>query len=337
MELYHQTDVCSVLKIPSYFFTVPYQGHLTDSGGAPINGTPDLKFGIYATESGVTPIWEEIHNNVPITNGYFTVLLGSITPLSTATFGDTTRWLQVSVDTGSGYSDLPRQQLTAAPFALQAANADTLDGKHENAFFDLSQSETVSGIPAFNGGTSGSTAPFAVDSNYAVSNLNADLLDGQHASAFAGVSHNHPVLGCRVIRTTAQNIPTRTLTALSFTTVIYDTNNCRDAANPTRLYARTAGYYMAGGAVTFSDTEVDSAARVAIAIMLNGVGGTALQANDSHTIAGLAAGPSVSTGMFYMNPNDYIELYVWHSFNTAKNTYASTQHHVNGWLVKINQ
>lgn len=33
-------------------------------------------------------------------------------------------------------------------------------------------------IPAFNGGTSGSTAPFTVDSNFKVSNLNADLLDG---------------------------------------------------------------------------------------------------------------------------------------------------------------
>jgi len=58
-------------------------------------------------------------------------------------------------------------------------------------YFNLSQSETVAGIPAFNGGTSGSTAPFTVDSNYAVTNLNADLIDGQHASEFAATSHSH--------------------------------------------------------------------------------------------------------------------------------------------------
>ena len=55
---------------------------------------------------------------------------------------------------------------------------------------DLTANETVSGawtfsgIPAFNGGTSGSTAPFSVDSNTSVTNLNADYLDGYHASAF---------------------------------------------------------------------------------------------------------------------------------------------------------
>lgn len=51
-------------------------------------------------------------------------------------------------------------------------------------YFNLGQSETVSGIPAFNGGTSGVSAPFTVDSTYGVTNLNADLLDGFHASAF---------------------------------------------------------------------------------------------------------------------------------------------------------
>ena len=46
-------------------------------------------------------------------------------------------------------------------------------------------SQTVSGgSPAFNGGTSGVSAPFTVDSTFLVSNLNADLLDGSHASAF---------------------------------------------------------------------------------------------------------------------------------------------------------
>jgi len=64
-------------------------------------------------------------------------------------------------------------------------NADMLDGSHESAFFKLADDETVTGVPAFNGGLTGATAPFTVDSTFLVTSLNADLLDGNHAAAFA--------------------------------------------------------------------------------------------------------------------------------------------------------
>ena len=70
-------------------------------------------------------------------------------------------------------------------------DADLLDGYQGSALFALGEDEVVSGLPRFYGGTSGSTSPFYVDSNYGVTNLNADYLDGQHASAFAGASHAH--------------------------------------------------------------------------------------------------------------------------------------------------
>jgi hypothetical protein len=67
-------------------------------------------------------------------------------------------------------------------------NADMLDGSEASVFFALSQDETVSGRPAFNGGTSGSTSPFTVGSTTRVANLNADTVDGKHASDFASAS-----------------------------------------------------------------------------------------------------------------------------------------------------
>ncbi len=73
-------------------------------------------------------------------------------------------------------------------------NADKLDGYHESSFFQLSQNETVTGQPAFNGGTSGSSPPFYVDSSYVVSGLNADYLDGLHSSSFATLGHSHNTL-----------------------------------------------------------------------------------------------------------------------------------------------
>jgi len=58
-------------------------------------------------------------------------------------------------------------------------------------YFHLGQNETITGRPAFNGGTSGSTPPFNVDSTYLVANLNADYLDGLNSSSFASSSHTH--------------------------------------------------------------------------------------------------------------------------------------------------
>jgi len=61
---------------------------------------------------------------------------------------------------------------------------DTRISSLESGAFILNQNETVTGRPSFNGGTSGSTPPFYVDSNYQIANLNADYLDGYHASSF---------------------------------------------------------------------------------------------------------------------------------------------------------
>ncbi len=66
-----------------------------------------------------------------------------------------------------------------------AYDAERLGGQSEAAYFRLDQGETVTGIPAFNGGTTGASAPFTVDSATVVANLNADLLDGFNAASFA--------------------------------------------------------------------------------------------------------------------------------------------------------
>jgi hypothetical protein len=59
-------------------------------------------------------------------------------------------------------------------------------GDDHTQYFNLSQNETVAGQPAFNGGTSGATAPFTVDSTFLVTNLNADVLDGYNTGNASG-------------------------------------------------------------------------------------------------------------------------------------------------------
>jgi hypothetical protein len=117
-----------------------------------------------------------------------------------------------------GYQVLsPRQRLTATPWAVQARNAQRLGGLLSSDYAAASHGhdasalisgivsdarlpvnlartnvvQTYSAVPAFNGGTSGATPPFTVDSAQLVTNLNADLLDGLNSTAFSLASHTH--------------------------------------------------------------------------------------------------------------------------------------------------
>ena len=66
---------------------------------------------------------------------------------------------------------------TTADTADYALNSDRLDSLNSSVFFNLGQNENVTGIPAFNGGVSGSSQPFTVDSTTLVKFLNANYLD----------------------------------------------------------------------------------------------------------------------------------------------------------------
>ena len=63
---------------------VNYQGRLTDASGNPLTGTYSMTFALYTTATGGTPFWQEQRagaSAVPVTNGLFSVYLGSITPI----------------------------------------------------------------------------------------------------------------------------------------------------------------------------------------------------------------------------------------------------------------
>lgn len=107
---------------------ISYQGHLSDAGGQPYTGSATLTFAIYAATSGGGALWEETQSGVAVADGFFTVQLGSVTPLAPAVFSDPARYLEVRVDTGGGPTTLPRQRLTAVPYALQAEVARRVAG-----------------------------------------------------------------------------------------------------------------------------------------------------------------------------------------------------------------
>ncbi len=96
--------------------TMGYQGLLTDGGGNPLPSGPHaLAFSIYDVASGGTALWTESHASVPVTNGGFSVMLGSVNSLVSVPF-DKPYWLGIRVDGGSELA--PRIPLASSPSAF---------------------------------------------------------------------------------------------------------------------------------------------------------------------------------------------------------------------------
>jgi len=105
--------ICLFLA-PALAQPVTYQGVLDDSGG-PADGLYDVRFSLHTTELGGTPTAIETNLAVQVTDGLFTTQIDF--PPNTLTTA--TRWLEIAVrPTGGGaYTPLPRQFMTATPFA----------------------------------------------------------------------------------------------------------------------------------------------------------------------------------------------------------------------------
>ena len=91
--------------------------------------------------------------------------------------------IEVNTDSTSGAATMSFE-LGDATASTAAAITQILLLSTGSSIWSSSAGLTFNNTPAFNGGVSGSTAPFTVDSTTKVTNLNADLLDGQEGSSF---------------------------------------------------------------------------------------------------------------------------------------------------------
>src|SRR5437867_571921 len=77
---------------------IHYQGKLTTTSGAFVSGPVDLRVRIYGHATNATPLYfDETQTNVALTNGLFSILIGSIAPggLPDSAFAGPDRWLEV--------------------------------------------------------------------------------------------------------------------------------------------------------------------------------------------------------------------------------------------------
>jgi hypothetical protein len=131
---------------------VNYQGVLKDSGGNPLTGTYSITFSLYSVSTGGTALWTETQGSVSVSNGLFSVLLGSVTPLTPSEFSGTDRWLGVTV--GGDPEMTPRQRIASVPYALRTPPT----ANHQNVFYITSGSHYINTTSWTNMATAAGTA-----------------------------------------------------------------------------------------------------------------------------------------------------------------------------------
>lgn len=122
--------LCHFATLPlchSAFAQVPhlirYQGQAVDEHDVPLEGPYTMTFRLYDAPTGGTKLWEEMQPNVVLTQGHFSVLLGSVSALAAMDW-EHPCWLSVQVN---GEPELsPRQQITSVPIAIRAEAAERL-------------------------------------------------------------------------------------------------------------------------------------------------------------------------------------------------------------------
>jgi hypothetical protein len=113
-----------------------FNGVLRDRNAQPLSGIVGMTFSLYSDQQGGPPLWNE-NQNVQVTEqGRFAVLLGATQgeglPTELFSSGEP-RWLGVQPQL-SGEEEQPRVLLVSVPYALKAADADTIGGKPVSAF-----------------------------------------------------------------------------------------------------------------------------------------------------------------------------------------------------------
>jgi hypothetical protein len=113
---------------------VNFSGKTADAQGKPISGIAGVTFAIYKEQYEGAPLWLETQNVQADTKGNYTVQLGATKPdglpLDLFSSGDA-RWLGVTVNGGQ---EQPRVLLLSVPYALKAADAETIGGLPPSAF-----------------------------------------------------------------------------------------------------------------------------------------------------------------------------------------------------------
>jgi hypothetical protein len=128
---------------------VRFAGVLKDAAGNPRTGTVGITFAIYDESSGGSPLWQETQNVHLDQQGHYAIMLGITqgTGLPAGLFASRDpRWLGVQAQLPDE-TERPRVLLVSVPYALQAANAETLGGLPPSAFVRVPPPASTDRLP----------------------------------------------------------------------------------------------------------------------------------------------------------------------------------------------
>jgi hypothetical protein len=129
---------------------VHFSGVLKDAASRPYAGVASVTFAIYAEQEGGTALWSETQNVLADSNGHYNVLLGAASTdgVPSDLFGTgQSRWLSVSI---ARQPEMPRVLLASVPYALKAADADTLGGLPASSYVTTQQFAASNARPSTN-------------------------------------------------------------------------------------------------------------------------------------------------------------------------------------------
>jgi hypothetical protein len=162
--------------------TIPYPGRLSGPAGA-ADGAYDFRFALYASATGGESLWSEAQPGLPVAQGAFDAVLGSVNPIPTALLTGE-RWLAIALrgPGESSFVDLsPRQKLSAAATTERSAGASPCAHDHVGETWTGNGGLSVRNTATTGVGVVGVHVPTG---NYAESGTN---LYGLHAVAFSGI------------------------------------------------------------------------------------------------------------------------------------------------------
>ncbi|MFA5948175.1 MAG: hypothetical protein WC806_04350, partial [Candidatus Gracilibacteria bacterium] len=109
-------NTAKAISIPHY---LGYEGQLTDQSDTALTGSYNMTFRIYDAASAGNLLWTETHSGVSVSQGYFSVNLGSETTLDLAF--DEQYWISLAI--GSDSEMTPRTSINAVAYSYSADTA----------------------------------------------------------------------------------------------------------------------------------------------------------------------------------------------------------------------
>jgi len=200
--------------------TINYQGKLTDSSGIAVaDGTYNMRFWLLDSGSVATTSaeWTESltgGNKVQVTNGLFSVMLGSTTPLTSVDFNQAL-FLGVEIG-GSGAITWdgemsPRKPLGTVPAAFEAFK---LGGVASSSFLRSDIADTAGGLLTFSGGLISSASSTIFGLNFGTATGTTLNINGESFTDFTGTGLTNTA-GVLSVATSSLNISLEGLTDVS--------------------------------------------------------------------------------------------------------------------------